>query len=59
MTVPVGLTARIQRVSMEVSVLIAERPCLARKASKISELLWEKPFQEQDLVAPIPEEEDH
>ena len=57
MTVPVGLTARIQR-AMEVSVLIAERPCLARKASKISELLWENLFQEQDLVAPIPEEED-
>ena len=41
---------------MELSVLIGERPGLARKASKTSELLWEKPFQDQDLVASIPEE---
>ena len=29
---------------------IAERPGLAWKALKTSELLWEKPFQDQDLV---------
>ena len=40
---------------MELAVLIAERPGLARKALKMSEQLWEKPFQGQDLVAPIPE----
>ena len=31
-------------------VLIAERPGLARKAWKMSELLWEKPFQDQDSL---------
>ena len=36
-------------------MLIAERAGLARKALKTSELLWEKPFQNQDLVAPMPE----
>ena len=41
---------------MELFMLLAERPRLARKASKTSELLWEKPFQDQDLVASIPEE---
>ena len=41
---------------MELSVLIAERPGLAWKASKMSELLWEKPVHDQDLVASIPEE---
>ena len=30
------------------SMLIAERPGLARKAWKMSEPLWEKPFQDQD-----------
>ena len=40
---------------MELSLLIAERPGLARKASKTSEPLWEKPFQDQDLVASLPE----
>ena len=55
-TVPVCLTARIGRVLMELSVLIVERPGLARQASKTSELLWEKPYQDQDLVASIPEE---
>ena len=54
MTLLVGLIARIDRV-MELSVVIVERPGLAWKASKTSELLWEKPFQDQDLVAPIPE----
>ena len=49
----IGLTARIERVFMELSVFIAERPGLARKALKTSELLWEKPFQDQDFVAPI------
>ena len=39
-----------ERVLMELSVLIAEKPGLAQKASKMSELLWEKPFQDQDLV---------
>ena len=33
----------------------AERPGLAWKAWKTSEPLWEKPFQDQDLVASIPE----
>ena len=55
MTVPVGLIARIERVLTELSVLIAERPGLARKARKTSEPLWEKPFQDQDLVASLPE----
>ena len=36
-------------------MLIAERPGLVRKAWKKSEPLWEKPFQDQDLVASIPE----
>ena len=36
-------------------MLITKRAGLARKASKTSELLWEKPFQDQDLVASIPE----
>ena len=34
------------------AMLIAERLGLARKAS---EPLWEKPFQDQDLVASLPE----
>ena len=51
MTIPVGLTARIEKVLMELSELIVERPGLAWKASNTSELLWEKPFQDQDLVA--------
>ena len=34
-------------------MLIAERPGLARKAWKTSEPLWEKPFQDQDLVASL------
>ena len=55
MTVPVGLTARIEKVLMKLSMLIAERPGLALIASKMSELLWEKLFQDQDLVASIPE----
>ena len=50
-TVPVGLIAIIERVS----ILIAERPGLARKAWKTSEPLWDKPFQEQDLVPSLPE----
>ena len=29
---------------------IAEKPGLARKAWKTSEPLWEKPFQDQDLL---------
>ena len=36
----------------ELSMLIAERPGLARKAWKTS---WEKPFQDQDRVASLPE----
>ena len=36
-------------------MLIAERPGLAQKARKTSEPLWEKPFQDQDLVASIPD----
>ena len=36
-------------------MLIAERPGLARKAWKMSETLWKKPFQDQDLVASLPE----
>ena len=32
-----------------------ERPGLARKAWKTSELLWEKPFHDQDLVCSLPE----
>ena len=32
MTVPVGLIARIERVLTELSIVIAERPGLARKA---------------------------
>ena len=55
MTLLVSLITRIDRVIMELSVLIVERPGLAWKSSKTSELLWEKPFQDQDLVAPIPE----
>ena len=31
------------------------KPGLARKAWKTSEPLWEKPFQEQDLVSSLPE----
>ena len=54
-TVPVGLIARTERVLAELSMLIAERPGLARKAWKTSEPLWEKPFQDQDLVAFLPE----
>ena len=46
---------RIERALMELSVLVAERPCLARKASKMSELLWKNPFQDHDFVASIPE----
>ena len=34
-------------------MLIEERPGLARKAWKTSESLWEKPFQDQDLVASL------
>ena len=34
---------------------IAERPDLARKAWKTSESFWEKPFQDQDLVASLTE----
>ena len=52
---PVGLIARTERVLMELSMLNAERPGLARKAWKTSEPLWEKPFQDQDLVASLPE----
>ena len=36
-------------------MLIAERSGLARKARKTSEPLWEKPFQDQELVASLPE----
>ena len=54
--VPVGLIARTERVLTELSMLIAERPGLARKAWKTSEPLWEKPFQDQDLVTSLPEE---
>ena len=36
-------------------MLIVERPGLARNAWKTSEPLWEKPFQDQDLVASLPE----
>ena len=50
-TVLVSLIARTERVLMELSMLITERPGLARKAWKTSEPLWEKPFQNQDLVA--------
>ena len=39
----------------KLSMLIAERPGLARKAWKTLEPLWEKPFQDQDLVASLPE----
>ena len=53
-TVPVGI-ARIERVLMELSMLIAERPGLPRKAWKTSEPLWEKPLQDQDVVASLPE----
>ena len=35
-------------------MLISERPGLSRKAWKTSEPLWEKPFQDQDLVASLP-----
>ena len=35
------------------SMLIAERPGLARKAWKTSEPFWEKPFQDRDLVASL------
>ena len=38
-----------------ISMLIVERPGLARKAWKTSEPLWEKLFQDQDLVASLPE----
>ena len=54
-TVLVGLIARTERVLMELSMLIVERPGLARKAWKTSDQLWEKPFQDQDLVASLPE----
>ena len=40
---------------MELSMLIVERPGLAWKALKALEPLWEKPFQDQDLVASLPE----
>ena len=36
--------SEIETVLMELSVLIAEKPGLACKASKTLELLWEKPF---------------
>ena len=38
---------------MELSVFTAERAGLVRKALKTSEPLFEKSFQDQDLVAPI------
>ena len=41
---------------MELSVLIAERPRFSKEGFEDEELLWEKPFQDQDLVASIPEE---
>ena len=40
---------------MELSMLMAERPGLARKAWKTSEPFWEKPFQVQDFVASLTE----
>ena len=40
---------------MELSMFIAERPGLARKARKMSEPFWEKPFQDQDFVASLTE----
>ena len=40
---------------MKRSMLIAESPGLAWKAWKTLEPLWEKPFQDQDLVASLPE----
>ena len=45
-----------REILMELSTLIMERPGLTRKASRTSELLWEKPFQDQDLLASIPGE---
>ena len=36
-------------------MLFTERQGLARKAWKTSEPLWEKPFQDQNLVASLPE----
>ena len=54
MTLLVSLIARIDRV-MELSVVIVENSGLAWTASKTSKLSWEKPFQDQDLVGPIPE----
>ena len=54
-TVPVSLMARTERVLTELSMLIAERPGLARKAWKTSEPLGEKPFQDQDIVASLTE----
>ena len=55
MTVPVGLIVRIERVLTELSMLIMDRPGLARKSWKTLEPLWEKPFQDHDLVASLPE----
>ena len=55
MTVPVGLIARTESILTYLSMLITERPGLAQKAWKTSEPLLEKPFQDQDLVASLPE----
>ena len=54
-TVLVSLIVRIERILMELSAPVVERPGLVWKASKTSELLREKAFQDQDFVAPIPE----
>ena len=40
---------------MELPMFIAETPGLARKAWKTTEPYWEKPFQDQDLVASLTE----
>ena len=45
----------IERILMELSVLITERPDLARKGGRRLSCLWEKPFQDQDLVASLTE----
>ena len=43
------------RESIDGAMLITERPGLAQKAWKMTEPLWEKPFQDQDLVASLPQ----
>ena len=48
-------STRTERVLTEVSMLIAERPGLSTEGMGDIGAIWEKPFQDQDLVASLPE----